>query len=368
VVRQTDVAGNVSADASAFVFTLDAHADAPTIGLTNDTGSPSGDKKTSDAGLSGTAEAGAAVSIVIDGGSAVDVTANDSGAWSYAPSGLTDGDHTVVVRQTDVAGNVSADASAFVFTLDVTDPTISGSDPDHLVDGSSFHTATSAISVDDGLGTGATLDTDWLADHGWVHGSGTSWTNSDSTYGKASLDTSSNALAFDDWLNGVAETSAVRALGQGQLHGVDVALQAVDEAGNTKPATITFNIDGTNDKPVATAFVDSTSDTALSYEEDLVTDHIIEYDYGDSVNVQPSAHPHNVYTDNGAALVYSTDSGTTNDYWIDGNVFKITTAGMTKISDAMGGSGSDELIFAYKVSDTLGSTVTNSLDLTINNA
>lgn len=112
-VRQTDVAGNVS-DTGPFTFTVDTSApDGPTVELNNDTDTP-GDLITTDETLVvRNVESGATVEYSIDGGA----------HWSTsAPTGLANGTYTVVVRQTDLAGNTS-DLTEFIFTvLKATDP------------------------------------------------------------------------------------------------------------------------------------------------------------------------------------------------------------------------------------------------------
>jgi len=46
------------------------------------------------------------------------VTANAQGAWSFTPSGLADGAHTIVASQTDAFGNTGS--ASLTFTLDTT--------------------------------------------------------------------------------------------------------------------------------------------------------------------------------------------------------------------------------------------------------
>jgi large repetitive protein len=112
LVRQSDVAGNVGANAS-LSFTLDTSAPlAPTVVLAADTGSSNADGITSNGTLTLTGlESGATVAYSVDGGN----------TWS---SGFTaaEGSNAVLVRQTDLAGNVGASAS-LSFTLDTTAPT-----------------------------------------------------------------------------------------------------------------------------------------------------------------------------------------------------------------------------------------------------
>jgi Ca2+-binding RTX toxin-like protein len=99
-----------------------------TASLKNDTGSSSTDNISSDATLTGSGGSipGAVVTLTIDGHSPVTATADGLGAWNYSPSGLADGNHTVVVTETDSAGN--AGTASLTFTLDTTTPlvTISG--------------------------------------------------------------------------------------------------------------------------------------------------------------------------------------------------------------------------------------------------
>ncbi len=107
-VRQTDVAGNVSAASTALTFTLDTAAAAPVVALTTDTGSSSSDKITSNGAVTVTgAEQGATVQYSTDGGS----------IWTSNFTAVA-GANSVQVRQTDVAGNVSAASTALAFTLD----------------------------------------------------------------------------------------------------------------------------------------------------------------------------------------------------------------------------------------------------------
>jgi Ca2+-binding RTX toxin-like protein len=104
-VRQIDVAGNVSA-ATVFSFTLDTSAAAPVVTLTNDTGGSNTDGVTSNAALSIVSENAALVEYSVNGGT----------TWSTTLS-PQQGVNNIQVRQTDVAGNVSAPTS-FSFTLD----------------------------------------------------------------------------------------------------------------------------------------------------------------------------------------------------------------------------------------------------------
>ncbi|WP_230951388.1 beta strand repeat-containing protein, partial [Burkholderia stagnalis] len=107
LVRQIDVAGNVSAAASC-CFTLDtAAAVAPGVALAVDSGSSGVDHVTNVGTLNVTGvQSGATVQYSVDGGA----------HWSTS-FGAVEGTNNVQVRQVDVAGNASA-ATSFSFTLD----------------------------------------------------------------------------------------------------------------------------------------------------------------------------------------------------------------------------------------------------------
>jgi len=100
IARQTDVAGNTSANSTAFNFTLDTLAPtAPTINsyaIVSDT----------TLRLTGTAEAGSTVTIS-SGTTALGTAVSNAGSWSFDTSSLVDGTFSVTTKATDVAGNTS---------------------------------------------------------------------------------------------------------------------------------------------------------------------------------------------------------------------------------------------------------------------
>ncbi|ORM94757.1 Ig-like domain-containing protein [Pantoea cypripedii] len=128
-VTVTDLAGNVSGTTSASVI-IDTVAPAAVTGLAasnNNGGSAvaipnNGTTNDNTPLLSGTAEAGAKISIY-DGATLLGTTtAASSGAWSFTTSTLTEGTHTLNVTATDAAGNVSPNASV-TLTVDSVAPT-----------------------------------------------------------------------------------------------------------------------------------------------------------------------------------------------------------------------------------------------------
>ncbi|WP_258235124.1 Ig-like domain-containing protein, partial [Paenibacillus agaridevorans] len=73
--------------------------------------------------ISGTAEPGSTVTIILDGIDAVTVSVGAGGTWTWTPpTALGEGDHSVVVRAEDAAGNGGPDSAARTFTVDTTAP------------------------------------------------------------------------------------------------------------------------------------------------------------------------------------------------------------------------------------------------------
>src|SRR5207249_4200213 len=105
-VRQSDVAGN-NGPATSFSFTLDTTAPAaPTVALSSDTGSSNSDHITRNGALTVSATAaGVTHTFSIDG----------SAPSSSYTKPTVDGSHTVMVTDTDLAGNAST--ATITFTL-----------------------------------------------------------------------------------------------------------------------------------------------------------------------------------------------------------------------------------------------------------
>ena len=116
LARQTDMAGNVSSRSAVFNFVLDTLPPALSLALARDTGSSSTDRVSSEAEL------------VLVGAGADNLPALElqiayrlDGAANWVDSvALTEGRHTVSLRETDTAGNtVTKD---YVFTIDTVSP------------------------------------------------------------------------------------------------------------------------------------------------------------------------------------------------------------------------------------------------------
>ena len=116
-VRQTDVAGNVSTGTK-LEFNLDTEAAAPIVALTTDSGTSGTDQITNVGTLNVTGtDPDAVLSYSIDS------TDGTNGTWTNSFTAV-EGENSVYVRQTDVAGNVSTGTN-LEFTLDTAAPTAS---------------------------------------------------------------------------------------------------------------------------------------------------------------------------------------------------------------------------------------------------
>jgi hypothetical protein len=128
-VKQTDDAGNVSSPSSTLTVRIDTTAAAPATPVlaTASDGGALGDGVTNVATptITGTAEANATVKLYDTDGTTLlgTATANGSGAWSIVSSTLSEGDHTLTVKQTDRAGNVSTASSGLELFIDTEAPT-----------------------------------------------------------------------------------------------------------------------------------------------------------------------------------------------------------------------------------------------------
>lgn len=118
----TDKAGNISAASDAQTVMIDTKApEAPSSATLS--GGTNGYTRTNKPSFSGTAEAGASISIYVDGAVVAAVNADASGNWSYTfPTPLAEGAHSISTVATDAAGNESPNAAAVQFTVDTQAP------------------------------------------------------------------------------------------------------------------------------------------------------------------------------------------------------------------------------------------------------
>ena len=124
--KETDLAGNVSAASPALSVTIDTAAAAPSapdLTAASDSGVSNTDNitnVTTPTFAGSGAEAGATVTLYDTNGTTVlgTAVANGSGNWTITSSALSQGVHALTVKQTDLAGNVSAASASLNVTID----------------------------------------------------------------------------------------------------------------------------------------------------------------------------------------------------------------------------------------------------------
>ncbi|MCJ9736532.1 Ig-like domain-containing protein, partial [Bradyrhizobium sp. PRIMUS42] len=167
-----DAAGN-TATSGAVVYTLSTTGPTVTEALVADTGTSVTDHVTTNPALNGTGLANTVVHFTIDGSPiATTVTTDAQGAWSFTPSGLADGPHTIVASQTDAFGNTGS--ASLSFTLDTTAPAVAITSAGGPVNQAS-QTITGTVGVADAGATVTILDGATTIGTAIVQGNG-SWT------------------------------------------------------------------------------------------------------------------------------------------------------------------------------------------------
>ncbi len=115
--------GSTPSASTPVIYTLNATGPSVTESLATDTGASATDGITSNDALTGLGLANTVVHFTIDGSLiAPTVTTNAQGAWSYTPTGLASGTHTIVASQTDALSNTGT--ASLTFTLDTTAPVV----------------------------------------------------------------------------------------------------------------------------------------------------------------------------------------------------------------------------------------------------
>jgi MYXO-CTERM domain-containing protein len=167
--------------------------------------------------ISGTAEPGATVNVIIDGMTVSTITADAQGAWTYtANPALADGAHTISAETTDAAGNQSS-ATPVEITVDTMAPALAVIAPaaDETV---TVSTPTISGTAEPGATVTVTVD-------GQVVGT---------------------ATAGADGMWSIIPSAA---LAEGER---EIVVVAADAAGNmSPPVTVTITIDATPAAPVA---------------------------------------------------------------------------------------------------------------------
>jgi len=266
-VRQTDVAGNVSA-ATTLAFTLDTSTATPTI---------AGVSNTADTIVGyGTAEAGSTVT-VHDGSTVLGTTiANGSGAWIFV---FTNSPNSFTVTAVDVAGNASAASTAYntLPTPNVNNPPVLTAS---LTAASYLDTpATDSFTAVSGVLTSIDPDQGAIAIYGVVGGvtsTALSGYNLAETgqYGTVYVNSASGAYSY------VPNNAAINALPFGTNPSEVFNLTVSDGLGGIAGQSLTINLTGANDTPVLTASLTTASyaDTAATDSFSAVTGHLTGHD------------------------------------------------------------------------------------------
>ncbi|MCG2586901.1 Ig-like domain-containing protein, partial [Massilia sp. TS11] len=403
VVTDTDTAGNTAS--TSITFTLDNTIATPTVALSNDTGASSTDRVTSDASLSFSTKAGDVTrSYSIDGSTASSYTAPTSA-----------GMHTVVVTDTDVAGNTASTSITFSLVTSVTAPTISlvsdtgsnttdklsnngnlnfssagaGITRSYTVNGSSV--ASYSVPSTDGVYTVVVTDTD----AGGNSASGTITFTLDTTIATPTIslsnDTGSNttdkiskdgALSFSTAagdvtrrysVDGGAAASSFSAPTADGAH--TVVVTDTDAAGNTASASITYTLDNT----IATPTVSLSNDTGSSLTDKISKDGSLSFSTaaGDvtrsySVDGGAAASSYTAPTGDGVHTVVVTDTDTAGNtastsisFTLDNT---IATPSISLVNDT-GASSTDRVTSDASLSfSTAASDVTRSYSIDGNTA
>ena len=117
---EAEAAGNTGS--AKLGFTLDTTAPAVTASLAVDTGSSATDGITTDDALTGTGQAGGIVTISSDNTILGTATVAANNSWSFAPTDLAQGIHTLTASETDTAGN--SGTAQVSFALDTIVPKV----------------------------------------------------------------------------------------------------------------------------------------------------------------------------------------------------------------------------------------------------
>ncbi|NJA04139.1 DUF4347 domain-containing protein [Methylococcaceae bacterium WWC4] len=222
LVRQIDIAGNVSANSAALAFTLDTVSAAPSLALAEDSGASAVDGLTNNGVVNaGALESGASWEYSIDGGTTWVAGSGDS----FSVAG--DGAKSVLARQTDLAGNASAESVALTFTLDTAAPAA----------------ASGSLSVAENAANGTAVGSVTASDlHAVVY---------------SLVDDANGRFAID------AATGAVTVADGGQLNyeaaaSHSITVRATDAAGNSRDTELSVTLTNANDAPTGTLTIRGT--------------------------------------------------------------------------------------------------------------
>ena len=130
--RATDAAGNQSGPSASYTITIDTTGPAAPVitGVVDDvplvTGNVPSGGRTNDSRptISGTAEAGSTVTVLLNGEAQAPTTAGGTGVWSLTTTALPDGTYSITTRATDAVGNTGVASAVHTITIDTVAPTL----------------------------------------------------------------------------------------------------------------------------------------------------------------------------------------------------------------------------------------------------
>jgi len=258
-----------------------------TISLANDTGVSSTDKITSNDALTGSADPNAVVTITQGTTTLGTPTANASGVWSFTPTGLADGQHTVVASETNSAGLTGT--ASLTFTLDTTAPTVS-----------SISATTDSGATDLNAGHVITI-TETFSAPVYVTGTPTLQLNDNevATYNTGSA---TNTLSFTYTVKAGDNVSDLMVTGLG-LSGATITDVAGNPFSGPAQGDLHLQIDTT---PPTVSSLSATSDNGST---NVTTNHLITVSLNASENLNVTGTPSLQLNDNEVAT-YLAGSGT----------------------------------------------------------
>ncbi|WP_336605417.1 tandem-95 repeat protein [Stutzerimonas stutzeri] len=235
-VSHTDAAGNTGSAEADHTYAVDTQVAAPTVALQIDSGASGSDGITNSGGLNISGiETGATVEYSTDGG--------NNWSSSFTPG---EGNNTVSVRQTDVAGNTSG-ATTVRFVLDTLAPAITAGQQFTYDENQSANAVIGSVSAQDAVGVVAFR----FADSG--------------------DDTSADGYFRIDSQGRITLTQAGAAAGVNDFEQAsnshDYAIEAIDAAGNVSAANVTLSEANLNDNAPQAAedSLKAVEDTPVTY-------------------------------------------------------------------------------------------------------
>ena len=249
VVTATDEHGNVGS--AEYQFTVSLDLEAPVI----TTVSPTGVVEMPDATLAATisdASMVTSVTFAVDGGDAMDAAIVDNTSATLAVTGLSDGDHMVVVTATDEHGNVGSAEYHFTVSLDLEPPVITTVSPTGTVESAdttlaaTISDASSVTSVTFAVDGGDAVDAANIADNTMARLPVTGLSDGDHTVVVTATDEHGNVGSAEYQFTVSLDTAApvITSISPtGVVRTADTTL-AVNFFDDSEVDSVTFSVDG----------------------------------------------------------------------------------------------------------------------------